>query len=91
MVFNATFNNISVISCIPVFFLLVEKTEKNTDLSQVTDTLGSILKVVSSTPRHGLMRNKILIIALIFLSVYLAHTCSFSLGEFKCQCQHYFT
>jgi hypothetical protein len=42
-VFNATFNNISVISWWSV--LLVEKT---TDLSQVTDKLS----VVSTTPRH---------------------------------------
>jgi hypothetical protein len=35
MVFNNTFNNISVISWRSV--LLVEETEKTTDLSQVTD------------------------------------------------------
>jgi len=51
MVFNSTFNNISVIWWRSV--LLVEKTgvpEKTTDLSQVTDTLSH--NVVSSTPRH---------------------------------------
>ena len=46
MVFNATFNNISVISWRSV--LLVGKT---TDLSQVTDKLLSH-NVVSGTPRH---------------------------------------
>jgi hypothetical protein len=43
MVFNATYNNISVISCQPV--LLVEEIgvlEKTTDLSQVTDKLYHI-------------------------------------------------
>jgi hypothetical protein len=45
MVFNATFNNISVISWRS--FLLVEKT---TDLSEVTDTLSH--NVVLSTPPH---------------------------------------
>ena len=42
MVFNVTFNNISVIS----WFLLVEETgvhEKTTDLSQVTDKLYQIM------------------------------------------------
>ena len=42
MVFNTTFNNISV-TCISYSVLLVEKT---TDLSQVTD------KLISRTPRH---------------------------------------
>ena len=46
MVFNATFNNISVIS--NQLFLLVEKT---IDLLQVTDKLLSH-NVVVSTPRH---------------------------------------
>ena len=44
MVFNATFNNISVISWRSV--LLVEETEyseKTTDLSQVTDKLYPIM------------------------------------------------
>ena len=41
MVFNATFNNISVISWRSVF--LVEETEKNTDFSQVTDKLYHIM------------------------------------------------
>jgi len=42
MVFNATFNNISVISWQSVFLL-----EETTDLSQVTDKLSH--NVVSST------------------------------------------
>jgi hypothetical protein len=54
MVFNATFNNISVISWQSV--LLVEETGipgENHDLSQVTDKLCNIINnVVSSTPRH---------------------------------------
>ena len=41
MVFNATFNNISVISWWSV--LLVGKPEKTTDLPQVTDTLYHIM------------------------------------------------
>jgi len=41
MVFNATFNNISVISWQSV--LLVEHQEKITDLSQVTDKLYHIM------------------------------------------------
>jgi hypothetical protein len=42
MVFNATFNNVSDISWWSV--LLVEETEKTTDLSQVTDkTLSRML------------------------------------------------
>ena len=41
MVFNTTFNNISVISWQSV--LLVKETGENTDLSQVTDTLYHIL------------------------------------------------
>jgi hypothetical protein len=41
MVFNATFNNTSVISWRSV--LLVEDTEKTTDLSQVTDKLYHIM------------------------------------------------
>ena len=46
MVFNTTFNNISVISWWSV--LLVEDPEKTTDLSQVTDKLSH--NVVLSTP-----------------------------------------
>ena len=52
MVFNATFNNISVISWWS--FLLVRKpqyTEKSTDLSQVTDKLY-FHNVVSNKPHH---------------------------------------
>ena len=52
MVFNATFNNISVISWRSV--LLVEETgipEKTTNLPQVTDKLYHIINVVSSTHR----------------------------------------
>ena len=41
MVYNATFNNISVISWQSV--LLVEYLEKTTDLSQVTDRLYHIM------------------------------------------------
>jgi hypothetical protein len=48
MVFSGTFNNISV-SWRSV--LLVEVTEENHDLSQVTDKLLSH-NVVSSTPHH---------------------------------------
>ena len=52
MVFNATFNNISVILWRSV--LLVEETgesEKTNDLSQVTDKLLSH-NIASSTPHH---------------------------------------
>ena len=41
MVFNATFNNISVISWQSA--LLVEYLEKTTDLSQVTDKLDHLM------------------------------------------------
>ena len=54
MAFNATFNNITVISWRSV--LLAEKTEKTTDLPQVTDNLLSH-NVVSSTPRLSGIRN----------------------------------
>ena len=57
MVFNATFNNISVILYRSV--LLVEETgglEKTTELSQVTDE-RYITNVVSSTPLHELGSN----------------------------------
>jgi hypothetical protein len=48
MVFNATFNNILIISWRSVL-LLTEFPEKTTDLSQVTDKLLSH-NAVSSTP-----------------------------------------
>ena len=41
MVFNTTYNTISVISWWPV--LLVEETEKITELPQVTDKLNDIM------------------------------------------------
>jgi hypothetical protein len=46
MVFNATFNNISVISClsVPVLWMKeAEDPEKTTDLSQVTDKLYHVM------------------------------------------------
>ena len=49
MVFNTTFNNISVVSWWSV--LLVEETEVPTELPQVTDKLLSH-QVVSSTPHR---------------------------------------
>ena len=52
MLFNATFNNISVISWWSV--LLMEKT---TDMSQVTDKLSHIMLYLSSTPCHELGHN----------------------------------
>ena len=42
MVFNATFNNILIISWRSVL-LLTEYTEKTTDLSQVTDKLYQVM------------------------------------------------
>ena len=52
MVFNATFNHISVISWQSV--LLVEETEKTTDLSQVTDKLYHIMLCTSPWSRFEL-------------------------------------
>jgi len=60
MMFNATFNNISVILWPSV--LLEEETgvpgDITIDLSQVTDKLSH--NVVSSTPRHKLGSNSLL-------------------------------
>jgi len=49
MVFNATFNNILLVSWRSVL-LVEEYPEKTTDLPQVTDKLSH--NVVSSTPHH---------------------------------------
>jgi len=57
MVFNATFNNISVISCRSVFLVgrKPEYPEKTTDLSQVTDKLSYHLHLAMSGIRtHNL-------------------------------------
>ena len=63
MVFNATFNNISIISWRSV--LLVEETGvpgKTTDLSQVTDKLDHILYVpfIVATTRTFLPRSSLI-------------------------------
>jgi hypothetical protein len=49
MVFNATFNNISVISWRFYWWRKPEYPEKTTDLTQVTEKLS--INAVSSTPR----------------------------------------
>ena len=59
MVFNATFNNISAISWLLV--LLVEETEKTTDLSQVTDKLYHIVLFISSWSRFELTTSVVII------------------------------
>jgi hypothetical protein len=52
MVFNVTFNNISVISCEPV--LLVEETGETIDLPQVTDKLNDISNIPSFFERDSI-------------------------------------
>ena len=47
MVFNATFNTISVISWMSIKFICGGNQEKTHDVSKVTDQLN----IVSSTPR----------------------------------------
>ena len=62
MVLNATFNNISVISWRSV--LLVDKTgepEKTTDLSQVTDKLYHIYKMLYTSPWSKFERTSVVI------------------------------
>ena len=60
MLFNATFNNISVLSWHSV--LLMRKLKKTTDLPQVTDKLSH--NVVSSTPHHDWHSNAQLLVVI---------------------------